>query len=317
MQYRENTTIWAEKYRPRELKDYICSEEFREVISNIIEREDIPNMLLCGSPGIGKTTLAKMVINELKCKDYMQINAADEMQKGGLDRIRDRILPFCNSAPQGKYKIILLEEFHSIPIKNQETLNYIIELYSDNVRFILTCNHSEKILQSIKSRFVSYDIDDTPKEDIMNRIIYILDSENIEYDINDESTLHSIVGIINEKYPDIRSTITSIWSKCINGKYLPSKSEIKRKSEFDDIISIMNSKKKPNDKIKEIRQIITDLRITNFEVLYKYLYTNIDNIQGDLSTNIIILNQYQYQDYYVIDKEINVMSMFCSFLTQE
>ena len=317
MQYRDNTNIWAEKYRPRKIEDYICSTDFKSNISNMIETRDIPHMLLCGTPGIGKTTLGKLIINELDCDDYLIINAADEMQRGGLDNIRNKIIPFCKSVPDKDYKIILLEEFHSIPIKSQEPLNYIMETYSDYVRFILTCNYSEKILDAIKSRCISYDIDDTPKEDILERVLFILDSENIEYNLEDTDFQDSMLSIIDSKYPDIRSIITSVWSKCSNGKYIPNKKEIYGKTEFDSILRVINSKKNPNQKVKDIRQIIADLRITNFGNLYKYLYDNIDNIKGDFSNNIILLNQHQYQDYFVIDKEINIMAMFCSIIINQ
>ena len=312
MIFRDNTKIWAEKYRPRTINDYVCSDDFQQDISDMIEHKDIPHMLLCGTPGIGKTALAKMLINELDAESLI-ISTNESMN---MDAIRNQILPFCQSVPEKDLKIILLEEFHRVPIKQQESLNYIIETYSDSSRFLLTCNYSDRILPSIKSRCKLYDIVDTPKEDIMARLMYVMDNESIKYDSENPDIINGIVDIINNSYPDMRSMYNELQSKCISGEYKLNNKNKKTKDELNILLTIMKSTKSNTEKIKSIRQFIADERITNFNDIYKYISTNIESLPGDMMSNIILIGQYQYQDYFSLDKEINIMSMFSSILTK-
>jgi DNA polymerase III delta prime subunit len=293
-------TIWAEAYRPNELEKYIGSEPLKDTIKQWIKSNDIPHLLLNGSPGTGKTTLAKLIANNINCVS-LYINASDE---NGIDTIRDKVKSFASAASFTPLKIIILDEADYLTINAQASLRNIIETYSIKTRFILTCNYIERIIEPIQSRCKSYKIEPPSKGVVAEHVVKILDIHNIKYE------LKNIAIIINDNYPDIRKIINSLQYSSQNGQ-LDLNIKI---SSFDptDIIELLKIKPTFNN----IRQYISDNEISDFEPLYKSLYDNLDNYSKPNNHGFITMAiaDHQFKHINVLDKEINFMSLISSIL---
>jgi replication factor C small subunit len=190
-------SIWAEKYRPQTLADYIGNKDLLEKIKSYIEKKDIPHLLFYGSAGTGKTTLSKIIANGFDC-DLLYINASDE---NNVDNVRTKIKDFAANVGFAALKVVILDEADFLTQNSQAALRNIIETYSTTTRFIFTCNYIEKITEPIVSRCQCFEIFPMNKKDIAVYLKKILDLEGIKYTIDD------IGYIINNYYPDIRKIL--------------------------------------------------------------------------------------------------------------
>ena len=198
-------SLWVEKYRPKDLSTYIGNEHLKSKVKVYLESEDVPHLLLYGKAGTGKTTLAKIVVNNIDC-DYMYINASDENK---VDDVRNKIKTFASSVGFKSLKVIILDECDYLTPNAQAALRNLMETFSKHCRFILTCNYVERIIDPIQSRCQSYKVVPPSKKEVAIHTSNILNTEGVTYDNND------IVTMVNSSYPDIRRIINAVQSKIL------------------------------------------------------------------------------------------------------
>jgi replication factor C small subunit len=298
-------SLWTEKFRPGSLEGYIGNEYILEKIKIYIENNDVPHLLLHGAAGTGKTTLAKIIVRGIDC-DYMYINASDER---GIDTLRDKIRGFAASVGFKTWKIVILDEADYLTSFTQAALRNLMETFSKSTRFILTCNHPEKILPPIQSRCQLFEIIPPSKKEVAKRLNDILVNEGIEFEMQD------LAPIVNSGYPDIRRVINSAQRQIINGKLVIDKQSTIELTYAEKIIDILKSGSDTKTKFNTIRQILADSRIRDYTKLYSMLYERVDEYAGNkVGVTIVNIAEAQYKDSLVVDKEINVMAMFVNIL---
>ena len=291
---KENTLL-VEKYRPSTLEHYVGNENIKEVIQKYLNQNDIQNFIFYGGAGTGKTTLAKIIVKNLDC-DFLYLNASDE---NGIDTIREKVKGFASTASFKGIKVIILDEADFITIQGQAALRNVIETFSRSTRFILTCNYIERVIDPIQSRCQVLKIVPPSKLDTAKHTAWVLDQEEISYETDD------IKSIVNQYYPDLRKMLNTIQSSTINGKLLLDKDVLISSNYMLSVIKELSTSKN----WKNIRQIIADSGVKDFEELYRFLFDNSSKYASDREGSIaIILNEHLYQANFRIDKEINIMS---------
>ena len=293
--------IFCEKYRPVTINDYIGNEHIKEKIGQYLQKEDIPHLLLYGPPGTGKTSCAKLITNTFGF-ETLYINASDE---NSVDVIRDKIKSFVSTISFNKFKVVILDESDYVTINGQAALRNLMETFSKHARFILTCNYVDRIIPAIQSRCQVFQIIPPSKKEVAERIVKILNNENITYDIKDVATL------VNEGYPDIRKIINLCQQHASNGELTISKGIAERGSYAMKCIDILKSEKNPKECFAKIRQTIADAKIKDFADLYRLMYDEIESYgSGHIGPVILIIAEYQYKDSFSVNKDINVAAMF-------
>ena len=304
----KENSLFVEKYRSKTLEDYIGNEQLKSIVAQYIEKNDLQNLLLYGTPGTGKTTLAKLIVNNFNC-DYLYINASDER---GIDTIRDKVQGFASSASFKPIKIIILDEADFLTIQAQASLRNIIETYSLTTRFILTCNYLERIIDPLQSRCQVLKITPPSKKEVAKHIASILDKEDIHY------TLEDLVLVVNKHYPDVRKILNTCQVNTINSEansFLKIDKTVLTGGYKDELLKELKSPSKSS--FKNIRQILADSNLDDFEEIYRFLYDNLDEYgNNDLSKAMIVIEieSYMYHANFRIDKEINVMALLASIL---
>jgi DNA polymerase III delta prime subunit len=295
---RENSLL-VEKYRPDTLDGYIGNDHIIEKVKLYIESQDVPHLLLYGAAGTGKTTLAKIITNAID-SDVLYINASDE---NSVDTVRDKVRGFASSMGFRKWKIIILDEADYLTNNAQAILRNLMETFSSNTRFILTCNYVEKIIDPIQSRCQTFAIIPPSKTEVAKRLNSVLTNEGVIYSVTDIAT------IVNSGYPDIRRVLNTAQSYIVNGKLKLDSNSILAANYMDDVLGVLLSRKSKQEKFIEIRQIVADSRVKDFTNFYRFMYDNVDNIKCDMGTIILLIADAQYKDALVVDHEINVMAM--------
>ena len=294
-------TLFVEKYRSKGLDEYVGNENIKATIAKYLEQNDIQNLIFYGGPGTGKTTLAKLIVNNLEC-DYLYINASDER---GIETIRDKVSGFASSASFKPLKVIILDEADFLTIQAQASLRNVIETFSRTTRFILTCNYVERIIDPLQSRCQVLKIVPPSMKDVARHIAGILDQENITWD------KEALGTIVKQYYPDIRKILGTAQLSTIDNKLTLDKSILVSNSCIELIINEL----KTNKNWKNIRQIIADSNINDYEELYKELYSRVsDYADGREGMVVIILEEYQYHSNFRIDKEINMIACIAKII---
>jgi replication factor C small subunit len=288
-------TLWTEKYRSQTLDQYIGNDELKTTIGSWIVKNDIPHLLLYGKAGTGKTTLAKLITQNINC-DMMYINASDE---NGIDTIRDKVKSFASTSTFQPLKVVILDESDYLTINAQASLRNIIETFSAKTRFILTCNYVERIIEPLQSRCQAFKIETLSKKSIAHHLADILDVEDVRYNLPD------IVAIVNNSYPDIRKVINVTQQNVIDGKLILTK--IDTKFNISDVVKLIQGK----DAFKLVRQYLVDNNISDFEPMYRALY---DELGKDNGLITMTLADYQFKHATVVDKEINFMACIASII---
>lgn len=298
----KNSSLWYHDYRPRTLGDYIGNEDLKEKIGKWIGEKNIPHLLFYGPAGTGKTSLAKLIIENIKC-DYIYLNASDE---NGIDTIREKVKKFASTSTFNPLKIIILDEADFLTNPAQMALRNIIDTFSKETRFILTGNHVERISPPLYSRCDPYMVIPPSKPLVFEHIVVkILDTQKVKYD-NKE-----VAAVINDNYPDIRSIIKTLQSNTVDGVL---KYEQKNNNYHTVIIDLLKS---PTGKTwKEIRQIIADNNVRDYLPLMRHLYDNMEVFIKDnqLPQLTILLDEYMWRSASMPDKEINMMALVSGIL---
>jgi len=301
----KENSLFVEKYRSKVLDEYIGNEQLKQIVSQYINNNDIQNLLLYGTPGTGKTTLAKLIVNNINC-DFLYINASDER---GIDTIRDKVQGFASSASFKPLKIIILDEADFLTIQAQASLRNIIETYSRTTRFILTCNYLERIIDPLQSRCQVLKITPPSKKEVAQHVANVLDQEDISYEN------FNIAFIVNKHYPDIRKILNTCQVNTVDGELVIDTSILTSSNYTDAILKELKAANK--NSFKNIRQILADSNLSDFEEIYRFLYDNLDEYTKDSVQQamiIIEIENYMYHANFRIDKEINVMALISKIL---
>ena len=297
-------TLWVEKYRPNNLDTYIGNEHLKDKVSVYLESGDLPHLLLYGKAGTGKTTLAKILVNNIDC-DYLYINASDE---NNVDTVRNKVKNFASTMGFKDYKIIILDECDYITPNAQAALRNLMEPFSKHCRFILTCNFVERIIDPIQSRCQSFQIIPPSKKEVARHIHNILLEENVMSDMKDLKVL------IDSGYPDIRRVINAAQRNVVKGKLKLDTTSIIQNDYKLKLLKILKTQDKKTA-FKDIRQLLLDNKITDFADLFRLLYDEVDDWgKGHVAECILVIARYELSDTQVVDKEINAMAMLIELL---
>ena len=297
-------SLWVEKYRPTSLDTYIGNEHLKSKVSVYLESGDLPHLLLYGKAGTGKTTLAKILVNNIEC-DYMYINASDE---NSVDTVRTKVRGFASTMGFKDYKIIILDECDYITPNAQAALRNLMETFSKHCRFILTCNFVERIIDPIQSRCQSFQVIPPSKKEVAIHMTNILKEEGVA------SKMDDIAGLVNAGYPDIRRVINSAQRNVVKGKLKLDTSSIIQNDYKLKLLKILETQNKKNA-FNEIRQLLADNKITDYADLFRLLYDEVDSYgKGHVAECILIIARYELSDSQVVDKEINAMAMLIELL---
>jgi len=295
--------LWVEKYRPSTLDEMVLSPENRNYFKAL--KGEIPNLLFVGTPGIGKTTIAKIIVQDiLKCQ-YLYINASDE---NGIDTIRSKVSGFSQTKSiDGNIKVVILDEADGITIDGQRALRNTMEEYSGYTRFILTANYKHKIIPAIQSRTQYFDLNPN-LPDVVNRVIHIMKEEGVNIPSNEKQKLGKL---FKDNYPDIRKIINTVQKYCVTGT-LTIKENVDRNSITSKIHDYVKT-----GKLMELRKYLIDNE-TEFQGDYGTLLKSYLNFiyESDLKDEnkrqvIVTIAEYLYRDVIVLDKEINSFACYC------
>ena len=310
----ENSLL-VEKYRPSKLENYVGNENIKKSISKYLEQNDILNLIFYGPAGTGKTTLAKLCVQNLDC-DHLYVNASDER---GIETIRDKVQSFASVASFKPLKVVILDEADFLTIQAQASLRNIIETFSRTTRFIMTCNFVERIIDPLQSRCQVLKIVPPTKKDVAKHLHWICNEESITHELND------LVPLVNQYYPDLRKCINTIQLSTVDGGandlYLSLDQSVLVSSNYiDKVINALSEGSKHNriDCYNDIRQIIADANVDDFDELFKALYGRASEyLPNKEGTAVILINEHQYKANFRIDKEINTMSLIQNLINNK
>ena len=303
--------LWVEEYRPKTIDDCILPASLKTLFQSFIDKGEISNMLFSGTPGVGKTTVAKALCEQMNC-DWIMINGSEE---GGIDVLRNKIKNFASTVSlSGGKKVVILDEADYLnPQSTQPALRGFVEEFHKNCRFILTCNFKNRIIEPLHSRFSNIEFrinnKDKPKlaSQLMDRAIYILKEQNIEYEDK------ALVGLITKHFPDFRKLINELQRYSVSGAI-----------DAGVLVNISD---------ENLKSLTGHLKAKEFGDMRKWVVNNLDNdpvkifrkIYDSLNTTlqpetiphaILIIADYQYKSAFVADQEINLVACLTELMSQ-
>ena len=291
--------LWVEKYRPKSIDGYVFRDNHqRKQVETWIKDKSIPHLLLSGSAGIGKTTLAKILIGELGIEyyDVLEINAS---RTNSVDDVRDKITNFVQMIPFGPFKVVLLDEADYLSPNAQAALRGVMEEYHSTARFILTCNYPNRIIPAIHSRCQGFHVERTDITEFTARVATILVDEVVDFDLE---TLDNYVKVT---YPDLRKCINLVQQNVQEGKLMsPSKGDQGEADWKFDMVELFKA-----GKINDARKMLCGkLRAEEMEEVYRWLYDNLTVFGSDENQDkaILIIKQGLVDHTLISDPEINL-----------
>ena len=303
----QENTLWVEKFRPGTLDGYVGNEHIIDKVKLYLKSGDVPHLLFYGGAGTGKTTLAKIIANNVDA-DVMYINASDE---NNIETVRTKIKNYASTVGFKRWKIVILDEADYMTPNGQAALRNLMETFSKTTRFILTCNYVEKIIDPIQSRCQVFGITPPNKTEVAKRIVNILNELQVKYDTKDIAT------IINAGYPDIRRVLNSCQRQVIDGELKIDDTSVIQANYMTKLLEMLKSDRDKKTAFKDIRQLIADSKVKDFSALHKYLFDELDNYaKGHIASVILILAESQYQDAFAVDKELHIMSTIVKILDE-
>ena len=297
-----NEFLWVEKYRPQKIADCVLPNELKETFEKIVESGELPNMLFSGTAGTGKTTVAKALCNQLDL-DWILINGSEE---GNIDTLRGKIKQFASTISlQGGVKVVILDEADYLnPQSTQPALRGFIEEFSNNCRFILTCNFKNRIIEPLHSRCGVYDFNTSKKntavlmQQMFERFCFILNEQEIAYDNKD------LLPIISKHGPDWRRCLNELQRVSVLGFNSVESLDFSTGS-FDALFEYLKEKD-----FKEMRKWVVNNIDIDASAIFRGLYDRMsDKVQPQsIPQLVLILADYQYKHAFVADHELNVVA---------
>jgi replication factor C small subunit len=292
--------LWTEKYRPKITQEYVFRDEDQRLqVQTWIKEKSIPHLLFSGAPGVGKTTLAKILINEIGVDDFdvLEINASRE---GKVEDVRDKISRFVETMPFGEFKVVLLDEADYISPNGQAALRGVMETYSSTARFILTCNYRHKIIPALQSRCQGFKIEKVDRTEFTARMATILVTEDIKFDLD------TLDNYVRATYPDLRKCINICQMNSTSGALISPRGDETSDLEWRaGVVELFKS-----GRIIDARKLLCkNARPEEMEDVFRWMYDNLDLWSTDIEKQdkaIVIIRNGLVNHNFVADAEINL-----------
>lgn len=307
-----NELLFTEKYRPHKVEDTILPDGLKTTFQNFVDQSSVPNLILAGSSGVGKTTIAKAMLDQLDM-DYIVINGS---MRGNIDTLRNDISQYASSSSlTGGRKYVILDEADYInPNSTQPALRNFMEEFSDNCGFILTCNFLNRIIEPLQSRCAvvhfSLEAQDKPKiaKEMFERACQILDSEEIKYH------KQTVAEIVRKYFPDMRRVLNELQRYSATGSI---DAGILRGSEINNTISDVISKMKEKD-FSGVRKWVAANSDVDSADIFRHLYDNCSKVvtKATIPELVLVLAEYQYRAAFVADPEINIAACLAEIMVK-
>ena len=303
--------LWVEEYRPQTIDDCILPQSLKTLFQSFIKKGELSNLLLSGTPGVGKTTVAKALCEELDC-DWIMINGSEE---GGIDVLRNKIKNFASTVSlSGGKKVVILDEADYLnPQSTQPALRGFVEEFHKNCRFILTCNFKNRIIEPLHSRFSNIEFRINPKDKgklatkLFERVTYILKEQNVEYE---ESV---VAELIKKHFPDFRKLINELQRYSVSGTIDAGILVNVSDENLKTLVAHLKTKEFSNMRKWVVNNLDND-PVKIFRKIYDSMYTNLQ--PETIPHAVLIIADYQYKSAFVADQEINLVACLTELMSQ-
>ena len=306
-----NDFLWVEKYRPQTIEETILPPSLKKTFQTIVDKGELPNMLFTGTAGLGKTTVAKALCKQLDL-DYIIINGSEE---GNIDTLRGKIKQFASSVSlSGGFKVVILDEADYLnPQSTQPALRGFLEEFSNNCRFILTCNFKNRIIEPLHSRCGVYEFNTTKKDladlagQFFKRFVYILDQEGVDYEQK------AVADLIMKHAPDWRRVLNEGQRNAISGMGIDGSSTGVSGNSIDSLVVALKEKN-----FKAMRKWVVENMDMDTTAIFRGVYDSMNTYVQSQSVPqlVLILADYQYKDAFVADHELNTVACMTEIMAQ-